>query len=1250
MANKVLASSQVTIVDLNDGVSIVSVDVEYAKNSDPKTPPKDGWKTTAPDWEKGTYIWSRTKTTYSYGEPTCSQPACITGGDGQDGAPGSPGRSVVSIAELYKKVKTKDQQAKPTGSNDGWSATPPVWESGYYIHTCSKITYDKAPLVEYTTPICDNSWEAINEIEIGGRNYIKKSQKVYMKPNGTSNYDLTFEIHDSFWQNEKRFGIVTISFDVQADAALAADFSSNIWFRATPWHSFPVWTYPKGTTEKKHYTLQVNLKSMASTYKTTQLFVRFQTKDTIGMTFTNVKLEIGDKATDWTPSPEDIVIKVEDMYYHSTDISSLKGGSWSTTLPTSQANKYIWVKTVTTYATGDPVETTPILYQPGWIQEWSGTSTMIGGTSVLSPKIFAGTKNSDNTVTGIAMGSNVFGNGSDWSGIVGYQKGVKTFHFQTDGSLLIGKNKTGSHISWDGSNLSISANSLKIGSSSAATTGDVSNAVTDAVGVKDTRNTNENPQWYITNYPKRSVSELKSVSVLGLPTTAGTYGVLETIVPWVDSNSGLPIQTFSNDKMDTYERRATSTTAWGAWSRKVNDTQSDVYNALTKGATEKGIYLSGNNLYLNATMIKTGTLSADVIAAGTITADKIAIKDLSNYATLKPNIDSVGGPNGGTWSCHKITSSTLNHASFTNNISNVKPGDKFRITGWIWCETAGQGITFETVMRDSKGTYLSGSSSTYKVSKASTYEQFSLIATVPAMPTGFSYMAIKAFLTSDTTTVWLYGVGIYRMTNGELIVDGAINGHTIIGATIKNAETSPTFQVTSEGELTCSKANITGKVTASSGKIAGFTISGDNLVGSKVGMAGASGASGTTPAFWAGSDTASSAPFKVGHNGSLLVGNKSNYYLEWTGSSLNIKAASMSIGTSSVATSSDIDKKLDVIEIGGANLQNNTIFEDDLSNWRVGTGYTRDESILIEDTYNTANFERTGLTANAVSYLYSGNASIPAKEGDQFTASAHFYCAVGDLSKIDAPVTLGIWYYNSNGNSVGSGKVEVKFTEGKWVKHTYTSTAPANTVCVAIVIAANRNGKFNVGKPKLEKGKKATDWTPSAEDIQASIIKSQTSINDNIDNVVKNAKEEVLKNVKDNYTLSSDFKALSSTVSSQLSQTASDITASFSTAQEYAREVDGQLQKFKDEFSTYIRFSSSGMEIGKTNSVFTSKLDNTKLAFCQNGEEIAYISNNKMYITTADIEDELRIGDKTLGYFVWIQGSAGNLSLKWSDK
>lgn len=78
------------------------------------------------------------------------------------------------------------------------------------------------------------------------------------------------------------------------------------------------------------------------------------------------------------------------------------------------------------------------------------------------------------------------------------------------------------------------------------------------------------------------------------------------------------------------------------------------------------------------------------------------------------------------------------------------------------------------------------------------------------------------------------------------------------------------FFLKSNGEtvmdVTAAGAEVTGKITATAGKIAGFEITGDLLKGQQVGMCGVPG---TDYAFWAGSDTGLTAPFRVGHSGEM---------------------------------------------------------------------------------------------------------------------------------------------------------------------------------------------------------------------------------------------------------------------------------------------------------------------------------------------------------------------------------------------
>ena len=168
------------------------------------------------------------------------------------------------------------------------------------------------------------------------------------------------------------------------------------------------------------------------------------------------------------------------------------------------------------------------------------------------------------------------------------------------------------------------------------------------------------------------------------------------------------------------------------------------------------------------------------------------------------------------------------------------------------------------------------------------------------------------------------------------------------------------------------------------------------------------------------------------------------------------------------------------------------------------------------------------------------------------------------------------------------------------------------------------------------------------EMVDDSMIKMETMLNDNIDNSIVQAQESILSNVANKYADNITITELQSNLSSQLTQTNANIDLKFNTVNDYTIKVDGQLQQYKKEVETNIRFNKDGMQLGKLDSPFMASLDNTKLAFLENNKEVAYISNNKMHITQVEISTNLKIGDEEKGFFTWQQGANGNLSLKWS--
>ena len=148
----------------------------------------------------------------------------------------------------------------------------------------------------------------------------------------------------------------------------------------------------------------------------------------------------------------------------------------------------------------------------------------------------------------------------------------------------------------------------------------------------DTRNDNNTPDWYFQHYPRQSITEFKTCSVIGL--SGDTFCSLLTEVPWVDAIGGYPKQTASvlNKR---YWRVGTNGSTWGAWNdvtglattansnastalstastanSTANSVKSDLANNYTKTVDTVRTYRFWWNSGYTPGWIKLGTLTSD---------------------------------------------------------------------------------------------------------------------------------------------------------------------------------------------------------------------------------------------------------------------------------------------------------------------------------------------------------------------------------------------------------------------------------------------------------------------------------------------------------------------------------------------------------------------------------------------------------------------------------------------------------------
>lgn len=256
-------------------------------------------------------------------------------------------------------------------------------------------------------------------------------------------------------------------------------------------------------------------------------FARKGAVHTSSVIYSNIKLEIGHKATDWTPAVEDSLQFKQN--YNGMTFDQTDGLSVTTARNTINLNaaKGIEIKKGTTSVFS--VDTNGNL-------NLTGNIAMAAGSTLSADYITSGTINAER----IGASSITAGHINSLNGL-----NVGNGNLVIDGtgnvSLKGNITMTGGTISWD-----------KVG-------------LPTSTAVTDTRTTNELPSWYYQNYKQQVVSEFKNRASIGAPGTE-MYGTLTTTVPWVNTSGGSVTQQFASLDGVYYRQGNSAASAWTAWS------------------------------------------------------------------------------------------------------------------------------------------------------------------------------------------------------------------------------------------------------------------------------------------------------------------------------------------------------------------------------------------------------------------------------------------------------------------------------------------------------------------------------------------------------------------------------------------------------------------------------------------------------------------------------------------------------------
>lgn len=433
---------------------------------------------------------------------------------------------------------------------------------------------------------------------------------------------------------------------------------------------------------------------------------------------------------------------------------------------------------------------------------------------------------------------------------------------------------------------------------------------------------------------KVTFSALDSATQSKINTASSTASTAKTTADSAKSAASTATSTANTAKTTADAAKTAATTAQSTANTvksTVDSNKSNWDKGLTAYNWTNSYGTRTNNLYAMVTKWTDGAVSATTeinggwIKTNTITADKIAVGDFTNIAKCDPDSMETFGDwtrtmvdNKYYFNVHGSSYPALRMAH--SGKVDFKKGDFYKCGAYCRC---GNNVQFFIRYHYTDGTWDNAAAKTVNVGSGfGNYTWEAEITNVPAA--GKTILNVEYSLEISTSgtekSLLIRDVWLRRMYAGDLIVDGSITANKIkvsdlstlnatiggwkitstdvyndsgsqsagigtngashafwAGTTQSNNGNAP-FRVGHDGSLTCTKANITGTVTAGSGNIAGWTLAPNYLytkVGNNYSVLKNDGDVAFATASPSASDT-TGASCQIWHDGHISLGDTKN--------------------------------------------------------------------------------------------------------------------------------------------------------------------------------------------------------------------------------------------------------------------------------------------------------------------------------------------------------------------------------------
>lgn len=153
------------------------------------------------------------------------------------------------------------------------------------------------------------------------------------------------------------------------------------------------------------------------------------------------------------------------------------------------------------------------------------------------------------------------------------------------------------------------------------------------------------------------------------------------------------------------------------------------------------------------------------------------------------------------------------------------------------------------------------------------------------------------------------------------------------------------------------------------------------------------------------------------------------------------------------------------------------------------------------------------------------------------------------------------------------------------------------------------------------------DFSDDLATVENNAQYNVAKMSNNLTSLINQFSDRIVQMIKEETISVSEFETYKNNISTEFTQTKNSFDYLFKSVKEEIKETNGIVATNQNEIIKYIRFEDGNIILGMVGNEVLLRESNDRISFLQNNIEVAYFSNNKLFITYAEFTNGIKIFD-----------------------